>query len=246
MKCKVNVRIKDTVEVFTKRLYYLLFDEHEGDLEFLKNQFLEMASELSFKDGANIWEKFKSKIPKIREKLILDAKAFQNNDPANKCLEEIYLAYPGFHAISIYRLSHELCLLNLPIIPRMMSEYIHGITGIDIHPRATIGESFFIDHGTGTVIGETTIIKNDVKIYQGVTLGGLHVKKSLSNTKRHPTIENNVVIYANATVLGGDVEIGANSIIGANVCITDSVPENSVVTYKKEYKIRTKKSGNKQ
>jgi len=127
----------------------------------------------------------------------------------------------------------------------MMSEYIHGITGIDIHPKATIGRSFFIDHGTGTVIGETTIIKDDVKIYQGVTLGGIHVKKSLSGIKRHPTIKDNVVIYANATILGGDVAIGANSIIGANVCIMQSVPENSVVTYKKEYNIKTKQSGSK-
>ena len=238
----MNVRLKDTVEVFTKRLYYLLFDEQDGDYEFLQSKFLEMSNALSCDKGKESWEEFKSRIPKIREKLHLDAIAFQNNDPANKSLEEIYLAYPGFHAISIYRLSHELSLINLRIIPRMMSEYIHGITGIDIHPRATIGESFFIDHGTGTVIGETTIIKKDVKIYQGVTLGGIHVKKSLSNTKRHPTIEDNVVIYANATILGGDVVIGANSIVGANVCITQSVPEDSVVTYKKEYKIRTKQS----
>ena len=236
----MNVRLKDTVEIFTKRLYYLLFDEQEEDYKFLEDQFLKMTKALAFEKGDELWQEFISRIPKIREKLHLDAVAFQNNDPANKSLEEIYLAYPGFHAISIYRLSNELCSLNLPIIPRMMSEYIHGITGIDIHPRATIGDSFFIDHGTGTVIGETTIIKRDVKIYQGVTLGGIHVKKSLANIKRHPTIEDNVVIYANATILGGDVIIGANSIIGANVCITQSVPENSTVTYKKEYKIRTK------
>ena len=238
----MNVRLKDTVEVFTKRLYYLLFDEQEGDYEFLQSKFLEMTDALSCAKGNVVWQEFKNRIPEIREKLNLDAIAFQNNDPANKSLEEIYLAYPGFHAISIYRLSHELSLLNLRIIPRMMSEYIHGLTGIDIHPRATIGESFFIDHGTGTVIGETTIIKKEVKIYQGVTLGGIHVKKSLADTKRHPTIEDNVVIYANATILGGDVVIGANSIVGANVCITQSVPEDSVVTYKKEYKIRTKQS----
>jgi len=236
----VNVRLKDTVKVFTKRLYYLLFDEQEGDYKFLEDRFFEMTDALSFKNGGDLWLEFKNRIPIIREKLDFDAKAFQNNDPANKCLEEIYLAYPGFHAISIFRCSHELCSLNLPIIPRMMSEYIHGITGIDIHPKATIGRSFFIDHGTGTVIGETTIIKDDVKIYQGVTLGGIHVKKSLSGIKRHPTIEDNVVIYANATILGGDVSIGANSIIGANVCIMQSVPENSVVTYKKEYNIKTK------
>lgn len=240
MKNKINVRLKDTVEVFTRRLYYFLFDEKESDYDVLQNLFLEMTNALSFEKGEALWQEFLTRIPKIRKKLHCDALAFKNNDPANKCMEEIYLAYPGFHAISIYRLSNELSALNLPIIPRMMSEYIHGYTGIDIHPRATIGDSFFIDHGTGTVIGETTIIKNNVKIYQGVTLGGLHVKKSLANTKRHPTIEDNVIIYANATILGGDVVIGANSIVGANVCITGSIPKNSVVTYKKEYKIRTK------
>ena len=123
----------------------------------------------------------------------------------------------------------------------MMSEYIHGVTGIDIHPGAQIGDSFFIDHGTGIVIGETTIIKNNVKIYQGVTLGGIQIKKSLASVKRHPTIENNVTIYANATILGGDIVIGANSIIGANVWITQSIPPNSLVTYQSEIKISTRK-----
>ena len=122
----------------------------------------------------------------------------------------------------------------------MMSEYIHGITGIDIHPGATKGESFFIDHGTGIVIGETSIIKENVKIYQGVTLGGLSIKKNLAQTKRHPTIEENVTIYANATILGGDIVIGANSVIGANVWITQSVPPNSLVTYQSEIKITTR------
>ncbi len=154
-------------------------------------------------------------LPEVRARLDLDAIAIEENDPAAKSLEEVYLAYPGFYAISIYRLSHELYLLNTPIIPRMMSEYAHGVTGIDIHPGATIGSSFFIDHGTGIVIGETTIIKSNVKIYQGVTLGGIQIKKSLSFTKRHPTIEDNVTIYANATILGGEVVVGANSIIGA-------------------------------
>jgi serine O-acetyltransferase len=122
----------------------------------------------------------------------------------------------------------------------MMSEYIHGVTGIDIHPGATIDESFFIDHGTGVVIGETSIIKKNVKIYQGVTLGGIQIKKSQSSIKRHPTIEENVTIYANATILGGDIVIGANSIIGANVWITQSIPANSVVTYQTEIKISTR------
>jgi serine O-acetyltransferase len=180
-------------------------------------------------------------MPSIKESIAQDAIATEQNDPACKGLQEVYLAYPGFHAIAVYRLSHELFKLDLPIISRMMSEYIHGITGIDIHPGATIGNSFFIDHGTGIVIGETTIIKNNVKIYQGVTLGGLSIKKSLSSIKRHPTIENNVTIYANATILGGDVTIGANSVVGANVWITQSVPENSLVTYQSEIKISKRK-----
>ncbi|MGS2727636.1 serine O-acetyltransferase EpsC [Psychroserpens sp. BH13MA-6] len=242
MNIKYNVRLKDDIEQFTKRIYYYLFDEKSGDLEFLREKFLVMATTLSIPDGLQFWKKFELSIPEIRLQLHLDAKAFEDNDPANKCHEEIYLAYPGFYAIAIHRLSHKLLNIGVRIIPRMMSEYVHGITGIDIHPGATIGASFFLDHGTGIVIGETTIINNEVKIYQGVTLGGVHVKKNLANIKRHPTIEDNVVIYANATVLGGDVVIGANSIIGANVCVTNSVPPNSVLTYKKEYNIRTKQN----
>ena len=192
---------------------------------------------------STLWNEFQKQFLTIRRKLDLDAASFLKNDPASTCIEEVYLAYPGFYAISIYRLSHQLHLLKVPIIPRMMSEYVHGITGIDIHPGATIGESFFVDHGTGIVIGETAIIKSNVKIFQGVTLGGLQVKKDMQSTKRHPTIEDNVTIYANATILGGDIVIGANSTIGANVWITQSVPENSLVTYQTEIKIRPKKNG---
>ncbi|SEQ01413.1 serine O-acetyltransferase [Hyunsoonleella jejuensis] len=240
-----NVCLKDTVKTFTKRLFYSLFDceqeEEHGD--YLKDTFLKILSSLEIENGTEIWESFKRELPEIRKKLDLDAIAFEKNDPASHCLEEIYMAYPGFHAISIYRLSHALYKRDVYILPRMMSEYIHGITGIDIHPGATIGESFYIDHGTGIVIGETSIIGKDVKIYQGVTLGGISVAKSLAKTKRHPTIEDGVCIYANATILGGDIVIGANSTIGANVWITQSVPENSLVTYQTEIKIRPKKNG---
>nr|WP_262910956.1 serine O-acetyltransferase EpsC [Flaviramulus multivorans] len=226
-------------------MFYSLFDceQEEAHSNYLENTFLEILSALNIENGEQTWATFKDELPQIRKKLDLDAIAFERNDPASNCLEEIYLAYPGFHAISIYRLSHELYKLNIHILPRMMTEYIHGITGIDIHPGATIGESFFIDHGTGIVIGETSIIKNNVKIYQGVTLGGIQVSKDLAKVKRHPTIEDNVCIYANATILGGDIVIGANSIIGANVWITQSVPENSLVTYQTEIKIRPKKNG---
>jgi len=240
-----NVCLKDTVKKFTKRLFYSLFDceQEEVHSNYLEKTFLKILLALEIENGNDIWKTFQKKLPIIRNKLDLDAIAFEHNDPASNCLEEIYLAYPGFHAISIYRLSHALHKLDIHILPRMMSEYIHGITGVDIHPGATIGESFYIDHGTGIVIGETAIIGNQVKIYQGVTLGGIQISKDLAKIKRHPTIEDNVTIYANATILGGDIVIGANSIIGANVWITQSVPENSLVTYKTEIKIRPKKNG---
>lgn len=240
---KYNVRLKDVVKAFTKRLFYYIFDEDDKELQFLKKTFLDITDNLNISNNEAIWNEFSSKFHDIRVKLDLDAIAVLNFDPATKSLEEVYMACPGFYAISIYRLSHELCVQKVPILPRMMSEYVHGITGIDIHPGATIGESFFVDHGTGIVIGETSIIKNNVKIFQGVTLGGIQVKKSMESTKRHPTIENNVTIYANATILGGDIVIGANSTIGANVWITQSVPENSLVTYQTEIKIRPKKNG---
>ena len=240
-----NVCLKDTAKTFTKRLFYSLFDceqEKEHGV-YLESTFLKILKKLEIENGESIWESFKAELLEIRKKLDLDAIAFEKNDPASHCLEEIYLAYPGFYAISIYRLSHALYKRGVHILPRMMSEYIHGITGIDIHPGATIDESFYIDHGTGIVIGETSIIGKDVKIYQGVTLGGISVAKSLAKTKRHPTIEDGVCIYANATILGGDISIGANSIIGANVWITESIPENSIVTYQTEIKIRPKNNG---
>jgi len=237
-----NICLKDTVEVFTKKLFYSLFDADfkAENYSFLESTFLKITDKLNVADNQNLWDKFQSSFETIQHKLSLDAIAIEENDPAAKSLEEVYLAYPGFHATAIYRLSHELYKLEVPILPRMMSEYGHGLTGVDIHPGATIGASFFIDHATGIVIGETSIIKNNVKIYQGVTLGGIQVKKSLSFTKRHPTIEDNVIIYANATILGGNVVVGANSVIGANVCLTKSVPENSILTYKKEFKIRNR------
>ena len=162
-------------------------------------------------------------IPEIRRLARLDAIAAFNGDPAAKSGDEVIVSYPGLQAITVYRIAHFLHECGVPVIPRIMSEHVHGKTGIDIHPGAKIGESFFIDHGTGVVIGETTVIGNNVKIYQGVTLGALSVKKSLKNTKRHPTIEDNVTIYANATILGGETVIGKGSVIGGNSWITESV-----------------------
>lgn len=169
-------------------------------------------------------------LPKIRAKIVLDTKAAFDGDPAAKSAEEVILSYPGLEAIVVHRIAHFLFKNGVPIIPRIMSEHIHGKTGIDIHPGATIGDSFFIDHGTGVVIGETCIIGNNVKIYQGVTLGALSVKKSLQNKKRHPTIEDNVTIYAGATILGGETVIGHDSTIGGNTWVTKSIPAESVIT----------------
>ena len=168
-------------------------------------------------------------IPAMRDKLRGDVRAAFDGDPAAKNLDEIILSYPGIEAIAIYRVAHEIYLLKVPLIPRIMTEYAHSKTGIDIHPGATIGEQFFIDHGTGVVIGETTEIGNNVRIYQGVTLGALSVKKDASGNiergkKRHPTIKDNVIIYAGATILGGQTVVGENSIIGGSVWLTESVP----------------------
>lgn len=172
---------------------------------------------------------FMESLPTIAEMLDSDVEAAYNGDPAAFSKEEVILTYPGFYCICIHRLAHKLYLQNIPLIPRLMSEYAHEKTGIDIHPGAQIDKSFFIDHGTGVVIGETSIIGKNVKIYQGVTLGALSVKKKLQNKKRHPTIEEGVVIYANSTILGGETIVGKGSIIGGNVWLTESVGPSSVV-----------------
>lgn len=166
-------------------------------------------------------------IPEIRRILFSDAKAALEGDPAARSAEEVLLSYPGLSALLVHRIAHFLHKKGVPIIPRIMSEYIHGRTGIDIHPGASIGEECFIDHGTGVVIGETCVIGSRVKIYQGVTLGALSVKKVMADKKRHPTIENGVTIYAGATILGGETVIGEGSVIGGNTWITESVPPGS-------------------
>jgi serine O-acetyltransferase len=167
-----------------------------------------------------------------------DAEAIFKGDPAAESIDEVILAYPGFMAIFIYRLAHELYKLKVPIIPRILTEHAHEITGIDIHPGAEIDSPFFIDHGTGIVIGETTIIGKNVKIYQGVTLGALSVDKSLVHSKRHPTIQDDVIIYSQAVILGGETVVGSNSIIGGNAWVTQSVPPDSLVYSKSEVRVR--------
>ena len=179
---------------------------------------------------------FLERIPKIREYLETDLQAAYDGDPAAFNKDEIIFSYPGFYAIMVNRLAHELHLLGIPLIPRIMTEHAHSLTGIDIHPGATIGKYFFIDHGTGIVIGETTIIGERVKIYQGVTLGALSTRggQKLKNKRRHPTIENNVTIYSGSSILGGETVIGDNAVIGSNTFITTSIKAGTRVTIKNQ------------
>ncbi len=179
---------------------------------------------------SNAQHRFIEELPGIRETLLLDAEAIRRNDPAAKNLDIVILSYPGFFAIAVHRIAHCFCECNIPYFPRLLSEFAHRETGIDIHPSAVIGKEFSIDHGTGIVIGETTRIGERVRLFQGVTLGALSVQKSLANVKRHPTLEDDVVVYANATILGGETVVGRGSTIGGNVWLTRSVPPESVVT----------------
>jgi serine O-acetyltransferase len=179
-----------------------------------------------------------SQLPETYEMLLTDAKSITDNDPASVSIEEVIALYPGFTAIATYRIAHILAGLQIPLLPRMLTEYAHSQTGIDIHPNAVIGHSFFIDHGTGIVIGETTHIGNNVKLYQGVTLGATHVSKSLASSKRHPTIGDNVVVYANATILGGETVIGHDCVIGGNAWIVKSVPPFSQVYHQSKVEVR--------
>lgn len=190
------------------------------------------------RDRSVISDDFFAQLPEIFELLLKDAKAITENDPAAVGVEEVIAVYPGFLAIATYRIANLLATCGVPLLPRMLTEYAHGLTGIDIHPNAVIGHSFFIDHGTGVVIGETTHIGNHVMIYQGVTLGATHVAKRLASQKRHPTIEDHVVIYANATILGGKTTIGHHSVIGGNAWLTKDVPPYSQVYHQSQVEVR--------
>ena len=194
-------------------------------------------------DAKAVTEDFFAALPALYDRLREDAEATMAFDPAATSLEEVITTYPGFYAITIHRLAHQLVQLGVPLLPRMLTEYAHSKTGIDIHPAAQIGHSFFIDHGTGIVIGATAKIGDNVKIYQGVTLGALQVEKSLANTKRHPTIEDDVIIYANATILGGETVVGHHSILGGNVWITRSLPPYSRVYHESKVSVRNKHDG---
>jgi serine O-acetyltransferase len=244
----INYSIKTKTEAFTEKLFYTLFDSNaplSDSIDALEKQFKEIIS-IACKKPQDLselaWNHFLEKLPTVLENLNKDAAYTLENDPAANGIEEIYLTYPGFYATAIYRLSHELYLLDLMLFSRLMSEYAHRITGTDIHAGATIDSPFFIDHATGIVIGETTVIEKNVKIYQGVTLGALSVSKDMKDSKRHPTVEKNVCLYANATILGGTTVIGENSIVGGNSWVTKSIPADSIVlnTTTTEVKIKEK------
>ncbi|NLC92474.1 MAG: serine acetyltransferase [Treponema sp.] len=220
-----NVIVKLTQEI-QKTLIYTIKTKKSGSQNIENSHCYKLAEKVSL---ALIEE-----LPEIRRKVQLDTKAAFNGDPAAQSNEEVILSYPGLEAIVVHRIAYFLFTNGVPIIPRIMSEYIHGKTGIDIHPGASIGESFFIDHGTGVVIGETCIIGNNVKIYQGVTLGALSVKKEFQNKKRHPTIQDNVTIYAGATILGGDTIIEEGCTIGGNTWVTHSVSRKTIITQDSE------------
>lgn len=237
---------RDLEQILDILFHQILFPICDEDCETEKNIRLvysvlhkNISSLLNEEEAEKIVDAFINELPILQEKLWVEAKCFLKNDPAAKSVEEIILAYPGFFALVVHRISHLLNNLNTPLIPRIFSEYAHSKVGIDIHPGAKIGDNFFIDHGTGIVIGETTIIGNNVKLYQGVTLGALFVTKSLKGTKRHPTIEDNVVIYAGATILGGNTIVGHDSTIGGNVWLTKSVIPYSLVFHNSEIRIRS-------
>lgn len=208
--------------------------ERFSELEFTLSAILERNPQLHEREGKVISNDFFESLEKIFDWIHWDVDAMFEGDPAAKSKTEIIRSYPGFFAIAAYRIAHELHVQGVQLIPRMITEFAHSRTGIDIHPGATIGKHFCIDHGTGVVIGETTIIGENVKVYQGVTLGALSVDKADADIKRHPTIEDHVIIYAGATILGGKTVIGKNSVIGGNVWLTKSVDPGSKVYYQSQ------------
>lgn len=222
-KALVGERMMRIERVLTEQVRRaLLYD----DATLGEDEALERAEQIA--------DEFLGELPHMQQMLLKDAEAAFEGDPAAQSKEEVVLCYPGMHAVLVYRIAHELYVRNVPLIPRLMSEKAHSETGIDINPGATIGEYFFIDHGTGVVIGETTIIGSHAKIYQGVTLGATSTRKgqALSGVKRHPTLGDYVTVYSNASVLGGDTVIGSNSVIGGSAFVVESVPENARVGVK--------------
>ncbi|WP_291146417.1 serine O-acetyltransferase EpsC [Flavobacterium sp. UBA7680] len=241
---------KKLIHQFIDELFSILFSNTsksygivaiiENKFDGLEKQFDELVLDFAPKNQntKQQTETFFEALPYLHKKALNDAQTIFAKDPAAKTLEEVLYSYPGFFAIAVYRFSHQLWKQDLKLLARTISEYAHIKTSIEIHPGAKIGNDFAIDHGTGIVIGETTVIGNNVQIYQGVTLGALSVKKEEAFIKRHPTIEDNVIIYANSTILGGQTTVGRDSIIGGNVWLTYTIPSNSVVYHKNEMKVK--------
>ena len=236
-KLEIDLSLQKDSQNFTELFIRALLDKDtdlKSSLDQLALLFLGISTKVCSDNTSQCkekWAQLITRLPQLLELMQKDADTFFQSDPAAQSKEEVVLSYPGFYALVVYRLAHEIFSIGFPLLPRLMTEYAHSKTGVDIHPGAKMGHSIFIDHATGVVIGETAEIGNTIRIYQGVTLGALYVTKDLSATKRHPTIEDNVTIYANATILGGNTVIGKNSIIGANTWITSSVGPNSRVFY---------------
>ena len=238
--CRLPVRADEEARDILDRSLALLFPHFAADRRAAVGAVLAETAQLEGSlrcflaglgaDDPVLARSFVAGLPAIQDALALDAEATCAADPAAADVDEVILAYPGFYALAAYRLAHRLLHLGVPLLPRLVTERAHRVTGIDIHPGAAIGRAIAIDHGTGIVIGETSVIGDRVRLYQGVTLGALSVRKDLAKTRRHPTIEHDVVIYANATILGGDTVVGHSSVIGGNVWLTHSVPPHSIVT----------------
>jgi serine O-acetyltransferase len=250
---------RSRIHRFVCNLEDLLFPHLSGESEFYAaseidgalavlsrdlKKLLRVRSARMERDVEHVSDVFFAALPDIYRRLWLDAQAIHEGDPASESIDEVISAYPGFFAIYVHRVAHALQSMGVPILPRILAEYAHVRTGIDIHPGATIGDRFCIDHGTGVVIGETAVLGDNVKLYQGVSLGALSVSKKMARSKRHPTIEDDVVIYSNAVILGGDTVVGHDSVIGGNVWLTESVPPYSVVYHKSEFQLRSKRERN--
>ncbi len=249
LKEKRNFLDKTKAENWLKNLFAWLFCTQEECLNYdtfqekeliLRNELQILLKQSEVVSEIDFTNRFFESLVAIHSDLLSDLEAILDFDPAAKSRAEVLLAYPGFFAIFVYRIANNLWVHKVNILPRVLSELAHSKTGIDIHPGANIGKRFFIDHGTGIVIGETAKIGSNVKIYQGVTLGALSVSKDKAKEKRHPTIEDDVIIYANATILGGNTTIGKGAIIGGNVWITESIPAQSLVYHKSEIIVKTK------
>ena len=256
-KYSLPAQLRPMALQFAPQVLGMLFPHYSGSVvcseEAVEDDVIRVAEALAHLERAigtlhevmpeQLVERFLEGLPAVLLTLEADAQAILEGDPAARSYDEVVLTYPGFYAIAVYRIAHLLWTLGLPLLPRLLTEFAHGKTGIDIHPGATIGRRFCIDHGTGVVVGETTKIGDGVKLYQGVTLGALAVEKSLADRKRHPTIEDEVVIYAGATILGGTTVVGHHSVVAGNAWLTQSVPPNSIVSRRSEVRPRQPGAG---